>query len=106
MWLTTFQWKASSPTSSTTKMEVIYSSKTLVTAYKTTQHHNPGIIINKGFFYTVCLQSSSHTRTDATRRLQVLTAVSMKATAFWHIVPCRLVEVDHIGAYCLHHKGR
>jgi hypothetical protein len=29
-------------------------------------------------------------------RFQVLMAVSMKKTAFWDMVPCSLVDVDHI----------
>jgi hypothetical protein len=37
-------------------------------------------------------------------RFQVLTAASMKMTAFWNTAPCSLVEVDRRfrGAYCLH----
>jgi hypothetical protein len=40
-------------------------------------------------------------------RLQVLTASSMKITAFWDVAPCSLVRVDRRfgGAYCLHHEG-
>jgi hypothetical protein len=40
-------------------------------------------------------------------RLQVLTAASMKMTAFWDTPPCSLVEVDRhfSGAYCLNHLG-
>jgi hypothetical protein len=40
-------------------------------------------------------------------RFQVLTAASMKMTAFWDIAPCSLVKVDQCfrGSYCLHHQG-
>jgi hypothetical protein len=40
-------------------------------------------------------------------RFQVLTAVSLKMTAFWDIAPFSLVEVDRRfrGVYWLHHKG-
>jgi hypothetical protein len=40
-------------------------------------------------------------------RFQVITAASMKMTAFWDIVPCSVVGVDrHFrGAYFLHHQG-
>jgi hypothetical protein len=39
--------------------------------------------------------------------LQIFRAVSMKITAFCHIAPCNLVEVDRRfrGAYCLHNQG-
>jgi hypothetical protein len=38
---------------------------------------------------------------------QVFTAVSMKMTVFWGVVPFSLVEIDqHFrGAYCLHDQG-
>jgi hypothetical protein len=40
-------------------------------------------------------------------RFQVITAVSVKMTAFWDIAPRSLVEVNRRfrGAYCLHHQG-
>jgi hypothetical protein len=39
-------------------------------------------------------------------RFQVLTAVSMKITAFWDIAPCSLGADQRIrDAYCLHHQG-
>jgi hypothetical protein len=40
--------------------------------------------------------------------IQVLTAANMKVTAFWHMAPCRIVEVDRRfrGAYCLPSSGR
>jgi hypothetical protein len=40
-------------------------------------------------------------------RFQVLTAPSMKMTAFRDVAPCSLVEVDGCfrGAYCLHLQG-
>jgi hypothetical protein len=39
-------------------------------------------------------------------RFQVLTAASMKLTAFWDIASCNLEEVYCCfrGAYCLHHQ--
>jgi hypothetical protein len=39
-------------------------------------------------------------------RFEVLTAASMKMSAFWDVAPCRLLEVDrHFrGAYYLHHR--
>jgi hypothetical protein len=41
-------------------------------------------------------------------RFHVLTAASMKLTAFWNIAACTLVEVwrHFAGAYCLHHHVR
>jgi hypothetical protein len=40
-------------------------------------------------------------------RFKVLTATSMKMTAFWDVAPLSLVEVDQCfrDAYCLHHQG-
>jgi hypothetical protein len=40
-------------------------------------------------------------------RFQVLTAESMKTTAFWDVARCSLIEVDwrFRGAYCLPHEG-
>jgi hypothetical protein len=37
---------------------------------------------------------------------QVLTATSVKVTAFWDVAPCSLVEVDLLftRAYCLRHQ--
>jgi hypothetical protein len=44
---------------------------------------------------------------DVKKRFKVLTAASMKMTAFWDIAPCSLIEVDRRfrGAYCVHHQG-
>jgi hypothetical protein len=41
-------------------------------------------------------------------RFQVLTAVSIKMTVFWYVVPCSLVEVYRRlrCAYCLHRQGK
>jgi hypothetical protein len=40
-------------------------------------------------------------------RFQILTAATVKRTAFWDIAPCCIVEVDRRlrGAYCLHHHS-
>jgi hypothetical protein len=40
-------------------------------------------------------------------RFKVLTATSMKMTAFWDTVPYSLAEVDRCfrGVYCLHYQG-
>jgi hypothetical protein len=40
-------------------------------------------------------------------RFKVLTAASIKVTAFWDIAPCSLVGVDRLfkGTYCHHHQG-
>jgi hypothetical protein len=40
-------------------------------------------------------------------RFQVLTAASLKMTAFWDVAPCSVVEVGRRfrDAYCLHHEG-
>jgi hypothetical protein len=39
-------------------------------------------------------------------RYQVLTAASMKMTAFWDIAPCSLAEIYRCSsaAHCLHHQ--
>jgi hypothetical protein len=39
-------------------------------------------------------------------RFQVLTAASMKMTAFWYMAPCSVIKADRRfrGAYSLHHR--
>jgi hypothetical protein len=53
------------------------------------------------------LSGGSHGDKNEDMTFHVLTAVSMKMTAFLDMVPCSLTEVNqHFrGAYCLHHQG-
>jgi hypothetical protein len=40
-------------------------------------------------------------------RFQVLTAASVRMTAFWDIAPCSITEADCFRSmYCLHHQGK
>jgi hypothetical protein len=55
--------------------------------------------------YTECPKRYT-THLNVMLRFQDLTAISMKVTVFWDVVPCSLVESDRCfkGAYCLHYQ--
>jgi hypothetical protein len=57
-------------------------------------------------FHTMC-RRIVHKQRICGVRFQVLTAASMKITAFWDVAPCSLAEVYRrfLRAYCLNHHG-
>jgi hypothetical protein len=90
-------------------------SETSVTTYKNAQRHSYKRIslfmtynVFQYFERFMWTRVQIPWRSDVVRgRIQVLTADSMKMTAFWDLASCSLVKLDRrfINAYHLHHQG-